>query len=180
MAETGSVKANSQRFEELLDALCAYFEQELERQELVLELCVAQGRAARAHDTEYLEANTAALDRVIHEAIRAEKDRLAVVQALVGLLSLPPDRQNLSSLIGLATEPWAQRLAFYQERLQDTLGKVRVVVRENAPLLRRSLRIVGNTLRSLEICAASGARYNAHGEERSSAGMPPNLIDHRG
>ncbi len=180
MAEAGSVQANSLRFEELLEALCVYFEQELERQELVLELCVAQGRAARAHDTEYLEANTAALDQVIHETIRAEKDRLEVVQALVRLLSLPPERQNLSSLIGLATEPWAQRLAYYQERLQDTLGKVRAVVRENAPLLRRSLRIVRSTLQSLEICAASGARYDARGEEHGRTGMPPNLIDHRG
>jgi hypothetical protein len=181
MAEMGSVQTNHLQFEELLGALCSYFEQELERQEMVLALCAAQGRAARAHDTEYLEANTEALGQLIHAAVRGEKERLVVVQALVGLLSLPPERQNLSSLVALATEPWSERLAFYQEQLQDVLAKIRVTVRENAPILRRSLRIVNGTLQTLEICAsARDGRYDARGEEGNSNGLPPNLIDSKG
>ena len=179
MTQQHTAPASGQRFEELIEALCAYFELELERQETVLALCQAQGRAARAHDAEYLEANTEALAKLMQEVVRAEQGRLAVVQALVALLALPPKRQTLSSLIALATEPWGQRLAFYQDRLQDVLARIRTEVRKNAPILRRSLHIVNKTMQTLECCAEAAGGYDARGEE-GGPGASPNIIDRRG
>ena len=65
-----------------LEALCNHFDLERERQETMLSLCEAQGRAARAHDLETLEARTEALNLLIEEGVEAEAIRHALLVAV--------------------------------------------------------------------------------------------------
>jgi len=165
--------------EKTLDRLCAHFEDELERQENVLALCNAQAEAARARDIECLEAKTAALSVLIQDAIDAERERLALVREIVDAYGLPVEQQTLSGLVATVPEPWKTRLADFQLRIRAVLEETRGVVRQNMPVLRRSLNVANEALSALHGQPDAG-RYDGQGENREGALAGPNVIDRRG
>lgn len=165
----------------LLDKLSWHFEDLLERQETMLEVCRAQGQAARAHDMEYLEAKTAALTLLIQENAEAEQERLALVKELVAALQLPVEAQTLSGLIEAAPAPYAKRLADFQARMRATLAETRAVVRENNFILRRSMKVVGDAVNTLARCLpAQSGQYDQRGDSPAARGAMPALLDSRG
>ncbi len=166
---------------ELLGALCNQFEEELERQENVLAVCIAQGQAARLHDLEYLEAKTAALNVLIRETAEAERTRMALVEQVVSACALPPGRQTLTELIAVSSEPWKSRLQHFQTRMRATLSETARVVRENNDLIRRSLNVVNQALQSLGQCIpAAPNAYDVRGGEVSGHHSGPAFMDQRG
>ena len=166
---------------DLLEALCAYFDGELERQETVLALTRAQGQAARCYDLEGLEAKTQALNLLIQEAVDAEALRLRLVKALVEAYALPRERQTLSGLIEATQEPWRHRIREFQQRMQAISRDCRAAARENRVAMRRGLRVVNDALESIvRGVTAAEAAYTSQGIETVARGFPAGLIDHRG
>ncbi len=163
-----------------LDALCDLFDDELERQENVLRVSIAQGRAARAHDIELLEAKTEALVLLIREAACHERERLRLVSAVVAAYGLPFEEQTLSDLIRIVPEPWKRRMAEFQAGMVAILEETRRVTRENRRLMRRTLNVVQNTLALLQPEDASPAAYDAAGESGTGRSFEPSFIDQRG
>lgn len=164
-----------------LDALCDYFDDELERQQNVLVICRSIGQAARSQDLEYLEAKTAALQLLIRDAVEAEKTRLALVADVVAWYQLPEDQQTLSSLIEQVPLPWEQRMREFQVLMRATLESTRRHVRENNLVLKRSLGVVGQTLSAMALCQPeSHGHYNGQGGDVSRIRSVPTLIDQRG
>lgn len=164
----------------LLEALCRYLEDEIERQENVLAIARAQGEAARNHDLELLEARSAALAAQIREVVAAEKERLALVHCIVGVLELPHERQTLSALIAIAPEPLATRMREAQTRLRTLLQEIQELTQRNQQLMRRSLRVVNDAAASLmDALPVLQSPYNARGEMQVGAATPC-AIDHRG
>lgn len=162
-----------------LQKLCELLEDELERQENVLAVCIAQGEAARARDIELLEARATALTRLIEDAVKAEPLRLQLVHEVVQSYGLQPEQQTLSGLIAAAPEPWSGRLALFQQRIREVLGQIRVKVRENNALVRRSLNRVNKTLNALMPPERGRAPlYTASGSHGLSSG--PGFLDSRG
>lgn len=165
----------------LLDALCASFDGELERQENVLALCRAQGEAVCAHDIEAIEARTRALVVLVEDALGAEGERLPFLGEVVEYFALPVEKQTLTDLIAVSPEPWRRRMAEFQQRIQKTLEETRKVVRENAGLMRRSLRIVDSSLQLVMGTEAETApAYEDTGGEPARTGRKPAMIDARG
>ena len=163
-----------------LEALCYLLDDELERQENILAICRAQVEAARRHDIEVLEARTAALIPLLQEAAQAEVLRsrlLAQIGMQAGLSSRNP---SLSELIVTAEEPWTSRLHCLQERLGTTLCETKEAVRDNAGVLRSSLHVISQTLKTLEQCASPGPAYTAAGAEPVGGDLRPTVIDRRG
>jgi altronate dehydratase len=163
------------------EALCTVFEDDLERQENMLVLCRAQGRAAKEHDIELLEARTAAISELVREATDSERLRVALATVLVEALKLSTERQTLSGLIAVAPAPYQGRLADFQTRMQVVLAETREAVRANHLVLRRSARIVSDALESLVDCApAPRGQYGARGDEPPGDNQQPALLDQRG
>ena len=164
-----------------LSALCDFFDDELERQENVLAVCIAQGQAARAHDLDALEAKTAALNLLLSEFVEAERERLRLVQQIVEEYELPERRQTLSDVIALAPEPWKSRMQDFQERMQKTLRETRSEVLSNDRIMRGSLTIVDEALASLVSCVPESlGNYDARGAEAQQHRLDPAMIDQRG
>jgi hypothetical protein len=165
---------------DLLDSLCAYFDDELERQENVLALTRAQGRAARFYDLEALEAHTKALELLIQDAVAAEAVRLKLVRELVVELGLPLERHTLGGLVDAAPEPWKSRMRDFQCRMRDLVRENRTASTENRVLLRRGLRVVNDALTSIIRCLTTAeSAYTANGVETSARTIAAGLIDER-
>ena len=173
------VEANES--DDLLEALCQLFDEELERQENVLGICKDQGDAARQHDTQRLQARTQALVTLVEDALEAERERVALLRRVVDHFSLPVKKQTLSDLIEIAAEPWRKRLKEFQSRIQKTLTQTRSAVMENADHIRRSLRIVDDSLKTvLGPAVALPGAYEGDGKAPGMLQHEPALIDTRG
>lgn len=167
-------------FEALLERLCRLFDDELERQENVLALCRAQGEAVRAHDVEAMEGRTRALVVLVEDAKKAERERIEILRRVVEVTGLPEDRQTLSDLISAVPGPWNDRMAEFQSRIRRTLGDTRAVARENAALMRHSLRVVNRSVRTATGADAVTETYDAEGRGPFLAGRAPAVLDAQG
>lgn len=166
---------------ESLEALCVLLEEELERQEMVLAITLAQGQAARSHDIEHLEAKTAALTACLEEGARAEKTRLALLREVVDGLGMPESDQTLTGLVAAAPAPWSQRLAHFQVRMQEVVSQTKLAVRDNNRIMRGSLRVVHGTMAILaRHLPMEGEGYTANGGERARGMRAPSLLDQKG
>ncbi len=167
--------------DDLFTALCEIFDDELERQRNVLDVCLAQGAAARARDVEHLEAKTTALAILIQEAVEAEAHRMEVVQRLVEHYRLPVEQQTLSGLIAVAPEPWKSRMREFQTEIRKVLESVKSVARENDALIRQSIHHVNEALNTLAECVEKPRQgYNARGAKLGAAAIQPAMIDRQG
>lgn len=163
------------------EALCAVFDDDLERQENLLDLCKAQARAAVEHDVEILEARTEAIAALVREATESERRRVAVAAVLVEALRLPHDRQTLSGLIEVAPAPYQARLKEFQTRMKAVLEETREVIRSSNVVLRRSSRIIADAIEALVECAPPPrGQYDAHGDAPAATSQHPALLDRRG
>lgn len=166
---------------ELLATLCDLLDEELERQENILAVCRAQGKAAQGRNVADLESKTAALNALISEAGAVERTRSKLMLQTVEAFGLPPERQTLTHLIEVAPEPWKSRLKHFQERLRSTLHQTSRVVRGNSLLFRRSLNAIGKAFRMLRQCfPAAPSSYDVRGGEIAGRQLGPAVIDQRG
>jgi hypothetical protein len=126
--------------DQALERCCAVLEAEISRQDRVLALCQEQGRAARLHDIDALEAASRALADTMNSVLRAEATRVAAVMDAARGLGITPEHLRLSSLIGHAPDPWRSRLADLQRRLRTVVGVTQSVVEANGRFLRDGAR----------------------------------------
>ncbi|MBI2433655.1 MAG: flagellar export chaperone FlgN [Candidatus Hydrogenedentes bacterium] len=164
---------------EALQALCKVLEDELERQENVLAVCLAQGEAARAHNVAALETKTAALTLLIEQAAKAERERLRLVHEIVDALKLPVEQQSLSGLIAHVEEPWRLRLSEVQHRLRTVMGQTRAAIKAHNITIRRSLRIANQTIQTL-VCGSNPALSPYGGGGEAAPCAPAALLNQIG
>lgn len=166
---------------EVLDKLCAVFENELERQENVLRLSQSQEQALVLRDTELLSARTQALNLLLNEAALAEPERIRVAREAVELLALPETAQTLSGVVAAVPDPWRSRLADLQKRLQLVMTETAVVVRRNNRMLQPLLQKSNDTLALLFGAVNTGASaYTMSGYHQSGATAGRRLLDQAG
>lgn len=167
--------------EAMFDELCKILEDELERQENVLAQCRAQQEAARLRDVKALEERSNALQHLYREAAAAEPRRLDALRRVAADLGIQGERPTLTEVILSAPAPWDARLRHVQTRLRETLRQSRGQARENAAVLRRSLRQVSRCLQAFRIEAPSAAgHYSPSGQQAIAAQPAALLINQRG
>lgn len=166
----------------LMEALCAYFDVELERQESILEVTRRQGVAARAHDVDGVREATAELSTLMQAALHGEQERLYILGQLVGHFGLrDASQQTLSYLISVSSEPWSGRMESFQTRIREVLTETRAVIQENASFLRRANRIVSNSVASIVgVEVPRGDAYDRDGRDPEPRGGEPALINTTG
>lgn len=167
--------------EDLWTLLCEGFETELERQETLLSLCIAQGEAARAHDLEFLEAKTEAISLLAAESAQAEQKRHELVAQLSEECGLADAEPTLSSFIAVAPERHAVRLSELQTRMREVTTKTRDKVSENSRVIRRALRVVQTALSVITRGEdAPSGHYGSAGEEKNAPLRHAALLDRKG
>jgi 16S rRNA U1498 N3-methylase RsmE len=165
----------------MFDELVAILEDELERQENVLAQCRAQREAVRLRDVPALEARSNALQHLYREAAAAEPRRLEILCRVAAELGIQCARPTLAEIMLNAPAPWDERLRHLQARLRQTLHESRGQARENAAMLRRSLRQVSRCLQVFQIEAPTAAgHYSPSGQQAAAAQPAALLINQRG
>ncbi len=143
--------------DKVLRALHDALEDELERQEIIRAVCIAQNKALRARNVDQLRTQAEALDALIAESLHAHQTRLRLADSLFPGRGTPA---MLTELAGAAPEPWRSRLSELQERMQAVFSDIRDLVRLNGGILRRALQSVNRDLATL---TAAGPGYAAGG-----------------
>ncbi|MDQ1257781.1 MAG: Flagellar protein FlgN [Candidatus Hydrogenedentes bacterium] len=167
--------------EQLLERLCNHLADEFEHQQIALALCRAQGEALRAHDTEYLEAKTEALNALVNDRAEAESLRNTLVRAVASSLGLPASQSTLTALAEAVSEPWKSRLQEAQMQIRKVVSETRAVVRSNAGIVRASIRVVEETMHAFEEAVFSArGEYTPRGANRPGQQRMPALIDQKG
>ncbi len=167
--------------EDLWTQLSEGFDTELERQETLLSLCIAQGEAARAHDLEFLEAKTEAISVLAAESAQAEQTRQELVAQLGEQYGLSDFEPTLSSLIAVAPERHALRLRELQTRMREVTTQTRDKVSENSRVIRRALRVVQTALSVITRGGdAPSGHYGRAGEEKNAPLRHAALLDRKG
>ena len=173
----------------LLEQLCRNLEDEVQRQESILAVCRAQGEAVRSNNIENLESQTQRVVSLLQEAAEAEKDRNRLVGRLATQCGCP--LATLSDLVAVAAGPCGEHLRHIQKRLRSVLAETRKVVHGNTVLFRGGLRLVSQTVRSLQSAEVSAqdslhgitpesASYTASGTAATRRLPRPAMIDQRG
>jgi len=165
---------------EWLDACCRVLADELDRQRRVLEICQAQSVAARARDIDKVETMTRELATHIEAALRAERARLDVVDKLVNYFQLPPERQNLTTLVKCAPEPWSTRLKHVQIELRTVVAATQRVVNANARYLNEGLRATDRLLDMVFGRTGKKDGYDDGGRTADRAGVRPTMLNTAG
>lgn len=137
----------TQTLTRILDKLCALFDEELERQNSVLEMCVAQGKAARSSDFEELEARTDGLVVLMEAALQAEKRRIEVFGWLVRHYGMPESAQTLSELIAIVPQPWRNRMTSFQRDVKKTLERTQDVVAWNETFMTKASEVLDDSIK---------------------------------
>ena len=164
----------------LHDRLLNMLEDEVERQENVLAVCMAQAEALKTNDLEYLEAKTAALVALIQDAAQSARERSVVVQAILAEAGLAVDGTvRFSCVLAASPEPCRGRLAETHGRLRAVLNETRPAAFSNALTLRTALRTMNGTLAAGGWTAPAGAEYDATGMRPAKRGLL-NTMDKRG
>lgn len=146
----------------------------------MLRHCEAQGNAARGGDVDALEAHTDAITALTDRVASAERARHEVLRTIVKAYALPPERQTLTELVAETPAPWSERLAAFQQAMQDTLRETRRVVRQNAWAIRTGLRTVNHALALVEPRTPGDDVYSRQGDTGMRRVRQPSLIDARG
>ncbi len=163
-----------------LEKLCGVFEDELERQENVLRLCLLQEEAVMQRDSARLTTHTQALNLLLNETAAAEAERLRIAREAVASLGLEEGHQSLSGVIAHAPEPWRARLADIQSQLKAVMGEASVVVRRNNRLMRRMLSTSSDTLRKLAGDHGPSSGYSTLGAPLAERQGAPALLNQAG
>ncbi len=176
-----SIPSDESESKRLWAVLCDGLDAELERQETVLSLCLAQGKAARANDLDYLTAKIAALELLAGECAEAEKERVLRVEQLVRAAGLNLVQPNLSALSAAAPAPFQARLRELQPQLREVISATREAIADNRRVVRHCLRKVQNALSGLGPFQEMGSPvYGRRGQECATAMHEAALLDSRG
>jgi hypothetical protein len=164
-----------------LDIFCDHLDGMLERQQLMLSLCVAQGHAAKAKDVAYLEAKTAAIHALAEDIALAEKQRVLLNADLARALGLTEDQPSLRNLLPHLPEIHQRRLREVHREMRILMVAIRRSILSNNRTIRRSLAVVNAIVRGLPQNKEShSGAYSGRGENEQCAGLQPAMLDHCG
>jgi hypothetical protein len=159
--------------------LCALLDEELERQENILFLMEAQNEALRVRDLATIDARTVALASLCADAGVAEAQR-GEVSARIALQFSVPASGTLRQLAEAAPEPWRDRLMWYRTRLSDVLRKVSDAARQNALLIRTSIKNLDRIFQEMIGADRACAGYTENGRGAPELCAATGFLDRKG
>jgi flagellar biosynthesis/type III secretory pathway chaperone len=161
--------------------LCDMLDDEIERQQNVGSVCIAQHDALCARDVELIDARNTALELLARDAELEANERQATVFRIAKALGLAPERTRLRDLAAHAPEPWKARLSDRRVALREVVQSNQRMVRRNQLIASKSRAIADDWRKALfEHLGESGPAYRGDGHTSISNQDGPAVIDQRG
>lgn len=161
--------------------LCEMLDDEIERQQNVESVCVAQHEALCARDVDAIEARNSALALLARDSDSDAGAREETVAKLSTTLGLTPDRTRLRDLVAHAPEPWKTRLSERRIALNNVVQSNQRLVRRNQLIATKSKKIADSWRETLFAnLGEAGPAYRDDGNTPPSIQGGPAMIDQRG
>lgn len=132
-----------------IESLCELLEEQAERQETLVSVCVAQLRAGFEGNIKYFNEKTSAMDYLVKETARAEFVRQELVEKICRNLGINLTDKRIRDIAEQVGEPWRSRIIDSCDRMKISVLYLKSWLGEAVPFYRVSLESAKNTLKKI-------------------------------
>jgi hypothetical protein len=163
----------------ILDSLCEQLDAELERQETLRAVARAQADAMAKGNHDDLNQATRSIESLARASRDAESGRVELARRAAVALGVSSSCPSLRELAMAAPDPWRERLAWYRDRLNESVADNRALLVANGRRMHMALSVLNQGLAKLLPRIAGEVPYTASGPG-AAPGMAPSMLDSRG
>ncbi len=132
-----------------VESLCELLEEQAERQETLVSICLAQLRAGLERNIKYFNEKTSAIDYLIKETARAEFQKKDLVEKICRELGIKDSENQIRDIAERIGEPWKSRILDACNRIKVAVLYVKTWMSEAVPFYRACLETTRNTLKMI-------------------------------
>ncbi len=132
-----------------IENLCKLLEEQAERQETLVSVCLAQLQAGFNGNIKYFNEKTSAIDYLVKETSRAEFLRKELVEKISRNLGVKLPENNIRKVAEQIDEPWKSRMVDSCERMRVAILYLKAWLGEAVPFYRVSLESARNALKNI-------------------------------
>lgn len=132
-----------------IESLCELLEEQAERQETLVSVCLAQLQAGFEGNIKYFNEKTSAMDYLVKETARAEFVRQELVDKICGNLGINSTDRRIRDIAEQVGEPWRSRIIDSCNRMRVAVLYLKSWLGEAVPFYRVSLESARSTLKKI-------------------------------
>ena len=132
--------------------LSRLLEDEVARQEALLDLCQAQYRAIRANDIEYIEAKAADIQAANREGDEAAYLRQHLAETIADHYRIPREGVSIAALADRAPRPYQDRLRAADARIEAIQHELRHLALASVESLQRTATAIVQSIDAFKGC----------------------------
>lgn len=134
---------------ESLEKLCNVLEEQAERQETLVAVCLSQFRAGIQGDLNYFLEKTSAMEMLVRDTIKAEAQRKSLMKKIVDEMKLSSEMKSVRRFAEQIPEPWKSRIQDACERIKISVLYLKKWMSYSIPFYKTYIDITSRTLNSL-------------------------------
>jgi len=132
-----------------IESLCELLEEQAERQETLVSVCLAQLQAGFEGNIKYFNEKTSAMDYLTKETARFECIRQELVNKICRNLGISLTDGRIRDIAEQVGEPWRSRIIDSCDRMKVAVLYLKSWLGEAVPFYRVSLESARNTLKKI-------------------------------
>jgi len=132
-----------------LENFCRLLEEQAERQETLVAVCLAQLRAGFEGNMKYFIEKTSAIDFLVKETAQAEYQRRELMDRIGSYLGMRGTDKRVRELAEQIDEPWKSRILDACERIRMAILYLKAWLSEALPFYKVSMESAKNTLKKI-------------------------------
>ncbi len=131
------------------ESLCTLLEEQAERQETLISVCLAQLQAGFDGNIKYFNEKTSAIDYLVKETAHAEFIRQELVEKICKHLGINSPDKRIRDIAEKVGEPWRSRILDSCDRMKVAVLYLKAWLAEAVPFYRASLESARSTLKKI-------------------------------
>jgi len=132
-----------------LDEMCKVLEDQAERQETLVAVCLAQLQAGFDGNIRYFSEKTFAMEYIVRETARAEFLRIELMKKICKHFNIEPPCERLREFAEQLPDPWKSRILESCERIKVSILYLKAWVGEALPFYRVSLESAKHAVKTI-------------------------------
>ncbi|HOQ32672.1 MAG TPA: hypothetical protein PLA12_09185 [Candidatus Hydrogenedens sp.] len=132
-----------------IESLCELLEEQAERQETLVSVCVAQLRAGFEGNIKYFNEKTSAMDYLVKETARFEFIRQELVDKICRNLGINLTDKRIRDIAEQVGEPWRSQIIDSCDRMKVSVLYLKSWLGKAVPFYRVSLESAKSTLKKI-------------------------------
>ncbi|MGC9053940.1 MAG: hypothetical protein ACP5KS_08660 [Candidatus Hydrogenedens sp.] len=132
-----------------IECLCELLEEQAERQETLVSVCLAQLQSGFEGNIKYFNEKTSAMEYLVKETTRVEFVRQELVKKICRNLGINMSDGRIRNIAELVEEPWKSRIIEACDRIKVAVLYLKSWLGKAVPFYRVSLESARNTLKKI-------------------------------